>query len=79
MLKIIANHNRQDITYSFTVGQNFPDIQGKLISVEANGNELDKLLEVKEIPVNLVKGGYVIWHGRHAGSVLKILRELFDK
>lgn len=44
MLKIIANHNKQDITYSFTVGQSFPDIKGKLVSVEVSGKELSKLM-----------------------------------
>lgn len=78
MLKIVTNHNKQDITYSYTVGQTFPDIQGKLISIELSGKELQELLEVREIPVCEIDKSYLIWHGKSAGSVLKSLREVFS-
>jgi len=76
MLKIVTNHNRQDITYSYTVGQTFPDIQGKLLRVELNGNELQRLIQEKEIPICAIDSSYLIWHGKSAGSVLKMLREI---
>ncbi len=79
MLKIVCNHNKQDITYSFTVGQTFPDINGKLISVEISGKELSKLMEKKEIPLCSVDNSSLIWHGKQAGSILKVLREIFNK
>ncbi len=78
MLKIITNHNKQDITYSFTIGQVFPEIQGKLLRVELNGNELTRLIQEKEIPICSIDTSYLIWHGRPAGSILKLLRELFQ-
>lgn len=78
MLKIVTNHNKQDITYSFTVGQTFPDIQGKLLRIEINGNELSKLLQEKEIPVCGIDNSYIVWHDRAAGSILKLLREIFQ-
>jgi hypothetical protein len=78
MLKIIANHNKQDITYSFTVGQSFPDIKGKLVSVEVSGKELSKLMEKKEIPLCSVDNSCLIWHGRQAGGILKILKEILS-
>jgi len=79
MLKIVANHNHQNITYSYTQGQAFPDVKGKLLSVELNGNELAKLMEVKEIPINAADTCYLVWYGKHAGGVLKTLREIFSK
>lgn len=79
MLKIVANYNKQDITYSFTIGQAFPDVQGKLIRIEINGNELSKLMEIKEIPICGIDNSYLVWHGKQAGGVLKLLRELFIK
>ena len=78
MLKIFTNHNKQDVTYSYTVGQTFLDIQGKLLRVEINGNELQKLIREKEIPICAIDNSYLIWHGRQAGSVLKLLKEIFD-
>jgi hypothetical protein len=77
MLKIVANHNKQDITYSFTVGQTFPAVEGKLISVEISGKELVKLMEKKEIPLCSVDNSSLMWHGKSAGGVLKLLKEIF--
>ena len=66
MLKIYSNHNKQDVSYSFTIGQSFPDVEGKLLRIEISGNELLKLMEVKEIPLCSVNNSYLIWHGKHA-------------
>lgn len=76
MLKIVTNHNKQDITYSYTVGQVFPDVQGKLLRIELNGSELNILIKEKEIPICGIDNSYFIWHGRNAGHILKILREI---
>ncbi len=76
MLKIVTNHNKQDITYSYTIGQTFPDIKGKLLRIEISGNELSRLLKEKEIPICAIDTSYLIWHDRSAGSVLKLLREI---
>lgn len=78
MLKIITNHNKQDITYSYTIGQTFPDIQGKLLQIELSGKELARFVEEKEIPICAIDSSQLIWHGKSAGSVLKILREIYD-
>lgn len=78
MVKIVANHNRQDITHTFTTGQTFPDVQGKLVSVEVNGKELSKLLEKKEIPICSVDSSCLTWHGKQAGGILKMLKELYQ-
>lgn len=77
MLKIVANHQKQEVTHSFTVGQTFPDVKGKLISVEVSGKELIKLMEKKEIPLCSPSNSFLIWHGRRAGSILQTLRETF--
>ena len=77
MLKIVTNHNRQDVTYSYTVGQAFPNVEGKLLRIEINGNELSKLMEKKEIPICAIDNSYLIWHGKQAGGVLKLLKEMF--
>lgn len=77
MLKITTNHNKQDIIYSYSLGQTFPDINGKLIQLEINGKELSKLLEQKEIPLCSIDTSYLIWHGKAAGSILKLLKETF--
>jgi hypothetical protein len=77
VVKIVSNHNRQDVTYTFTVGRTFPDVQGKLLSVEVNGKELSKLMEKKEIPICAADSSYLAWHGKQAGGILKMLRELF--
>ena len=76
MLKIVTNHNKQDVIYTYTVGQTFPDIQGKLIQVELSGKELARLVQEKEIPICAIDSSQLIWHGKSAGSVLKMLREI---
>jgi hypothetical protein len=77
MLKIYSNYNKQDVSYSFSIGQAFPDVKGKLLRIEMNGKELSKLMEVKEIPLVSIDNSSLIWHGRHASRVLKTLREMF--
>lgn len=76
MLKIVTNHNKQDVIYSYSLGQNFPEIEGKLLRLELSGAELAKLLQTKEIPVGAVDTSYLIWHDRNAGHILKLLREV---
>ena len=76
MLKIVSNHKKQDVTYTFTVGQTFPTVEGKLVRVELSGAELAKFIEKKEIPICGVDNSCLVWHGRAAGHVLKILREV---
>ena len=78
MLKIITNHNKQEVSYSFKIGQKFPDIEGKLISIELSGKELQELLEVREVPVCEIDTAHIVWQGKHAGSALKLLREVFQ-
>jgi hypothetical protein len=36
-------------------------------------------MEKKEIPICSVDNSCLMWLGRQAGGVLKILREIFDK
>lgn len=79
MIKIVASHQKQNVTHSFTVGQAFPDVKGKLISVEVSGKELAKLMEKKEIPLCSVDTSFLMWHGRRAGSILQTLRETFSQ
>lgn len=74
----MANVNKQDVTYSCTLGQSFPEVDGKLISLELNGKELIKLLEQKEIPICHIDTSYLIWHGKSAGHILKLLREIWN-
>jgi hypothetical protein len=76
MVKIVVNHNKQEITHSYSIGQTFPTVEGKLIRIEVNGNELSKLMEKKEIPI-ATDNSYLIWHGKQAGGILKMLREIF--
>ena len=76
MLKIFTNHNKQDVTYSYTVGQTFPNVEGKLLRIELNGNELLRLLQEKEIPICAIDTSYLIWHDRNAGRILNLLREI---
>ena len=76
MLKIVTNHNKQDNTYSHTLGQTFPDIQGKLLQVELSGKELARLVQEKEIPICAIDTSCLIWQGKNAGHVLKMLREI---
>lgn len=77
MLKIYCNHNKQDITYSFTVGQTFPNVEGKLLCIEIGGKELAKLMEAKDIPLAHPDLSHLTWDGKQAGSVLKLLKEIF--
>lgn len=77
MLKIYSNYNKQDVSYSFSIGQAFPDVKGKLLRIEMNGKELTKLMEVKEIPLVSVDNSSLVWHGKHASRVMRVLRELF--
>ena len=76
MLKIVTNHNKQDVTYSYTLGQAFPDIQGKLLRIELSGNELAKLVQEKEIPICAIDTSCLVWHEKNAGHILKMLREI---
>jgi len=78
MLKIVANHNKQDVIHSFKLGQAFPDIKGKLVSLELNGAELSRFIQEKEIPICAIDNSYLVWHGRSAGRVLKVLREILQ-
>jgi hypothetical protein len=78
MLKIFVNHNKQDITYSCSLGQVFPKVNGKLLRLELNGNELAKFAQLNEIPVCAIDNSYLIWHGRYAGRTLQLLREMFE-
>lgn len=79
MLKIVVNINKQDTSVNWSVGQALPTIEGKLVSVEASGKELLKLQEGMEIPLNAVDTASITWHGRNAGRVLRVLRELLSK
>jgi hypothetical protein len=76
MLKITTNHNRQDVVYTYTLGQTFPDVQGKLLQVELSGKELAKLVQEKEIPICAIDTSCLVWHGKQAGGILKMLREI---
>lgn len=73
----MTSHNKEYVFYSFTFGQTFPDIQGKLLQVELSGKELLRFFEHREIPICTIANSYLIWHGKSAGSTLKILREIF--
>jgi hypothetical protein len=76
MLKIVTNHKKQDVTYSFTLGQVFPDVEGKLLQLELSGKELARFVQEKEIPICAIDSSCLVWHGKNAGHVLKILREI---
>lgn len=78
MLKITVNHKKQDITYSYTMGQTFPTVEGKLLQVELSGKELARLLQEKEIPICSVDTVILVWHGRAAGRILNTLREILQ-
>ena len=78
MLKIITNHNKQNIVYSFSLGQIFPDVQGKLLQIELNGKELTKLVQEKEIPICAIDNSFITWNGRAAGRILKLLKEILN-
>lgn len=77
MLSIYTEHNKQPITYTYTAGQNFPDIKGKLLRLELSGKELIRLTQVKDIPINAIDNSHLIWYGRFAGGILKLLREIY--
>jgi hypothetical protein len=79
MLRIIVNINRQDIVQTYTAGQSWPTLNGKLVSVEASGKELQRLQEVQEIPINAIDSASITWRGRHAGHILRTFKEIFDK
>lgn len=78
MVKIVANHNKVDITHSYSLGQTFPNVEGRLLRIEVNGAELLRLMEKKEIPICEPNISYLIWHGKRAGGVLKLLREIYS-
>lgn len=78
MLKIVANHKKQDVTYTISLGQTLPKIEGKLIRLELNGAELSRFIKEKEIPICAIDSSYLVWHGRAAGRVLKVLREIMS-
>ena len=78
MIKITSNYKKQDVFYIYSSGQTFPTVEGKLISIEISGKELSKLIEKKEIPLCSLDNSSLTWRGRHAGSILKILKELFE-
>lgn len=75
MVKIVANVNKQDVTVSWSLGQTFPHVEGKLISVEVGGMELVQLIAARGIPLNHTDS-VITWHGRMAGRTLRDLREL---
>lgn len=77
MLKIVCNHEKQEVTYSYTLGQTFPDVKGKLLRVEMSGKELDKLRETKEIPL-YDQTVHLVWQGKQAGHILKLFREALE-
>ena len=76
MIKIVANVKRQLQTYSWALGQTLPTIEGKLVSVEVNGRDLARLVETLEIPLCSTENTSLTWHGRHAGRILRTLREM---
>jgi hypothetical protein len=78
MIKIVANHNKQEVTYSYSAGQTFPQVAGKLLRLEINGHELLRLSQQKEIPISAIDTSYLVWHGRNAGRILNLLREVFE-
>ncbi|MGI0058753.1 MAG: hypothetical protein ACREBJ_03200 [Nitrosotalea sp.] len=76
MVKIVVNHNKQEVTHSYTLGQTFPDVQGKLLLVEVSGKELTKFLEEKQVPICTIANSSLTWEGKQADGILKILREI---
>jgi len=78
MLKIYVNVNKQDVTLTYSVGQQFPKVEGRLIQVEASGKELAAFLAKSETPVNVVDGMALTWSGKGAGRALRAMREIFD-
>ena len=78
MLKISVNVNKQDVALTYSAGQQFPKVDGRLISVEASGKELSAFLAKSETPVFQLDGMTITWRGKHAGRALRTMRELFD-
>lgn len=78
MIKIFVNVNKQDVVYSCSLGQQLPKVNGKLIRLEINGNELLKLSQEKEIPINSIDSAYCVWYGRNAGRILRLLHGIFE-
>lgn len=78
MLRILTNVGRQDVVLTYSSGQRFPKVEGRLVAVEAGGRELHELLTRQELPVVPNDGMVISWHGKHAGRALRALRELFD-
>ena len=77
MISIVIENKKQLTTFSYNETGKFPDINGKLIKIEISGKELIKLSSIKNIPIYLIDNSCLIWHGKAAGSVLKILKELY--
>ena len=78
MLKVHVNANRQDVVLSYTMGQQFPKVEGRLVSVEVSGKELASFLEKNAVPLVHNVGMVIAWHGKHAGRALHRLRAVFD-
>jgi len=78
VIRIYININRQDVALSFSIGQQFPRVEGRLISVEASGKELAAFLAKNETPVNVTDGMVLSWHGKNAGRALRTMRVLFE-
>lgn len=77
MLKISVNFNQCDGVVSYSVGQRFPEVRGRLVSVEASGKELSAFLARQELPVFPVENMTIAWTGKHAGRALQVMREIF--
>ncbi len=78
MLRIFTNVDRQDVVLTYSSGQRFPKVEGRLVSVEVGGRELHELLTHGELPVVPNDGMVISWHGKHARRALCRLREVFD-
>lgn len=76
MIRIVTNVKCQDVVHSCSLDVSFPVIEGKLISVEVNGKELRRLAAAQELPLCSVDNISLTWHGRYAGRIVKVLREL---
>jgi hypothetical protein len=77
MLVIYTENHRKPISHSFTLGQIFPTIQGKLLKVELSGKELLKYSEAIELPICYSPIMTLVWHPPHVGRLVKSLREIF--
>lgn len=76
MFKIHINVSKQDVVLRCSLDQRFPKVEGRLVSVEAAGKELQALLSRNSVPVFPNDGMVVSWHGKHAGRALTMVREL---